>query len=593
MLTTRKISRQGFSEKERSWDSRDFLVGIRESWSIYANQALEQAGVIERIDHRTLEEQGINRIPQIHLGADVAAMMDKGIPTERGEEYLRICAVNQEIYALEKQLAATEEAIALSQPQSSIQTTQTTTDRQFYFELGLTEESAKEERSDERAEREREATEWGDGLDQIIDSLTNSNQRAFELGERLRKPNRKARDLELDATGASQQPAVNGIDDSNARREAEHLRNSNTQPNRTAEDLAREFQQLEERIRSSDRKNRKARESALSKLGEIAAQFGEKIQQFTRNLFGDSEDVEQRQIQGFELDGRIDSRQTPGIAQGDLGYPTRDEPNHLGTQPNKSSQQRNPERDQRQSQQQRDSLRSDREKIKLVEPAPQQKPLSSEEINQISKTANYALQRYGREWDNKTTFNNSYYQIQKFSVFETYGYRSYLTIDALDGRGRLLTLKGQNFHPKNLKIEENRLREQDRQTFGQIQAALDYYQQIRQFKQDTEKILRFLGESDPQNPSLGYGTFNGHKYQIISDRIAFRVLAKDGRGEIFNYPNDSHVRHPEKQAEVHLTDEDLEFFSEAVSKLERYLQQSQNELHEHQRAQQRGKGLTR
>jgi hypothetical protein len=585
MLTTRKISKQGFSEKERSWDSRDFLVGIRESWSNYANQALEQAGVIERIDHRTLEEQGINRIPQIHLGADVAAMMDKGIFTERGEEYLRICAANQKIEALERQLAATEEAIALLPPQPSNQTIQTTTSSQLNPTLGLTEESATEILSDERVEREREATPTDivERLKGITDRLGASSQRAEELGEKLRGIGRESESLIGDNT------------DNN--REAEDFRNSNTDTNRTAEDRAREFQRLEERIRSSDWKNRKARKSVGESLRELTAQLGEKIQQFTRNLRGDSEDVEQRQVQGFELDRGIDSRQTDRIAQGDLGYPTVHEPSNLGIQSNKSSQQRSVAPHQRQGQQQRNPSESNREKIKQVEPAsqpsPQQKPLSESEVNQIFLTATEALRRYGIERDDKTTFNNSYYQIQKFSVFETYGYRSYLTIDALDGRGRLLTLKGQNFHPKNLKIEENRLNFEDGQTFGKIQAALDYYQQIRQFKQDTEKILRFLGVSDPQNPSLGYGTLDGKKYQIISDSLAFRVIAKDGRGEIFNYPNDSNVRHPEKQAEVNLTDEDLEFFSEAVSKLEQYLQQSQNEQLEHQRKRQQGKGFSR
>jgi hypothetical protein len=584
MLTTRKISKQGFSEKERSWDSRDFLVGIRESWSNYANQALEQAGVIERIDHRTLEEQGINRIPQIHLGADVAAMMDKGIFTERGEEYLRICAANQKIEALERQLAATEEAIARSEQKPSIQTTQTTIESQFNSELGSSEELATE-LSDERVEREREATPTDivERLKGITDRLGASSQRAEELGEKLRSLGREPENLVRDNT------------DNN--RETEDFRNSNTEPNRAAEDLAREFQRLEERIRSSDRKNRKARKSVGESFRELTAQFGEKIQQFARNIFGDSEDVEQRQVQGFELDGRSDSRQTDRTAIGNLGYSTVHEPSNLGIQSNKSSQQQSVAPHQRQGQQQRDSLRSDREKIKQVEPLPlilpQQKPLSSSEVNQIFKTASSALRRYGIERDNKTTFNNSYYQIQKFSVFETYGYRSYFTIDALDGRGRLLTLKGQNFHPSNLEVQENRLNQQDGQTFGKIQAALDYYQQIRQFKQDTEKLLRFLGESDPQNPLSGYGTLDGKKYQIISDSEAFRVIANDGRGEIFNYPNDSRVRHPEKQAGVHLTDEDLEFFREALSKLEQDLQQSRNELREHQRERQQRKGLER
>lgn len=40
----------------------------RAAWSSYANQALEAAGSASRIDHRTLEAQGIARPPQPHLG---------------------------------------------------------------------------------------------------------------------------------------------------------------------------------------------------------------------------------------------------------------------------------------------------------------------------------------------------------------------------------------------------------------------------------------------------------------------------------------------------------------------------------------------
>jgi hypothetical protein len=112
LLTTRKVDRQGFTTKERQCDLKTFLLGLRESWSEHTNRALERAGTSERIDHRSLSEQNINRIPQIHLGANVAAMMDKGIATERSDRYLGIIAANQEIQELERVLAATEEEIA-------------------------------------------------------------------------------------------------------------------------------------------------------------------------------------------------------------------------------------------------------------------------------------------------------------------------------------------------------------------------------------------------------------------------------------------------------------------------------------------------
>lgn len=40
----------------------------RAAWSKYANRALEEAGSDARIDHRTLEKQGIFRIPEIAIG---------------------------------------------------------------------------------------------------------------------------------------------------------------------------------------------------------------------------------------------------------------------------------------------------------------------------------------------------------------------------------------------------------------------------------------------------------------------------------------------------------------------------------------------
>ena len=45
---------------------------------------LRLAGVTTRIDHRTLEAQGIDRVPTTHLGPSIAAMERKGIHTMRG-----------------------------------------------------------------------------------------------------------------------------------------------------------------------------------------------------------------------------------------------------------------------------------------------------------------------------------------------------------------------------------------------------------------------------------------------------------------------------------------------------------------------------
>ncbi len=50
-------------------EARRNVFQWRKAWEVHANSALEEAGSAERIDHRTLEKQGIfDRLPQISLG---------------------------------------------------------------------------------------------------------------------------------------------------------------------------------------------------------------------------------------------------------------------------------------------------------------------------------------------------------------------------------------------------------------------------------------------------------------------------------------------------------------------------------------------
>ncbi len=62
---------------------------LRESWEKFANQALERAGSSERIDRRTLAEQGIEREPTIHEGPQSQAMDKRGARPESRRRQLR------------------------------------------------------------------------------------------------------------------------------------------------------------------------------------------------------------------------------------------------------------------------------------------------------------------------------------------------------------------------------------------------------------------------------------------------------------------------------------------------------------------------
>jgi hypothetical protein len=80
-----KIPEKGGVKKTMALRPREWLLNCRELWAERANNALRLAGHEARIDHRTLEAQGIDRAPTTHLGPSVAAMERKGISTLRGD----------------------------------------------------------------------------------------------------------------------------------------------------------------------------------------------------------------------------------------------------------------------------------------------------------------------------------------------------------------------------------------------------------------------------------------------------------------------------------------------------------------------------
>ena len=210
MITTRTVDENGLGAKDRSLDKKDFLLKLRESWATYTNDALESIGSSEKIDHRTLEEQNINRIPQIHLGANVAAMMKRGIATERGDEYLEIQTTNQQIEALEKQLVAVENSIKteslliqeLSPENSSMQTgvsnadiTKTTLElSKKRINKGVNDDGDERERSEEsEAELTAELRRINEAVIESNRQTDENRRRLQDLSNRLGNDGRKTR----------------------------------------------------------------------------------------------------------------------------------------------------------------------------------------------------------------------------------------------------------------------------------------------------------------------------------------------------------------------------------------------------------------
>lgn len=84
MLTTREVNKNGFTKKNRDWDKKESLEDWRKNWAEVVNKYLEKNQINERIDHRSYKEQGIEKIPTIHLGVEAHQMEKKGIETYKG-----------------------------------------------------------------------------------------------------------------------------------------------------------------------------------------------------------------------------------------------------------------------------------------------------------------------------------------------------------------------------------------------------------------------------------------------------------------------------------------------------------------------------
>ena len=90
VLKTRKICTVDWNEqtKAEEW---------RAEWADMVNRALEQNNIVERIDHRSYERQGIEQIPTVHLGVAASQMERRGIRTERGDINREIAITNQQM----------------------------------------------------------------------------------------------------------------------------------------------------------------------------------------------------------------------------------------------------------------------------------------------------------------------------------------------------------------------------------------------------------------------------------------------------------------------------------------------------------------
>lgn len=87
LRTTRKVKADGLGAKldteQAGRKRKDDLEQVRARWAQMTNDALARTGRRERVDHRTLGAQGIDREPTIHLGPAATAIERQGRTSQK------------------------------------------------------------------------------------------------------------------------------------------------------------------------------------------------------------------------------------------------------------------------------------------------------------------------------------------------------------------------------------------------------------------------------------------------------------------------------------------------------------------------------
>jgi hypothetical protein len=108
MMTTRRLDREGFTEKTRELDDMkkrgpEEILAIRELWEHEQNLALQRAEHIERVTRLSNKAQGIEREPEPKLGEAATALMRQGKPSRRGDLVQQVRQRNSMRYNMARQ----------------------------------------------------------------------------------------------------------------------------------------------------------------------------------------------------------------------------------------------------------------------------------------------------------------------------------------------------------------------------------------------------------------------------------------------------------------------------------------------------------
>ncbi len=96
MLSMREVGEDGFGAKVRDWNRTEQVEHWREAWADHVNERLAQLDIDARIDHRSLDAQGIDLEPQNKIGPAAGRRADEGLEADRLDEHREIARANGE-----------------------------------------------------------------------------------------------------------------------------------------------------------------------------------------------------------------------------------------------------------------------------------------------------------------------------------------------------------------------------------------------------------------------------------------------------------------------------------------------------------------
>lgn len=109
MLTMRELTGDGFHAKKatpeaRRWNSQEALQEWRTAWAAIQNREFERLGIAARVDHRSFDEQGIDREPTQHEGPAATNKKRRGELSEVAQENDGRTAANENAADLHAEL---------------------------------------------------------------------------------------------------------------------------------------------------------------------------------------------------------------------------------------------------------------------------------------------------------------------------------------------------------------------------------------------------------------------------------------------------------------------------------------------------------